>query len=57
MIPFTKIGRHQVVIKSFTETVPQITFLIQKKLWAQVLVGLFLGLLLGMILGPGVGIC
>ncbi len=39
-------------IKSFQETVPQITYLVKKKLWAQVLVGLFLGLILGIILGP-----
>jgi len=31
-------------IKSFQETIPQITFLIKKKLWAQVIFGLFLGL-------------
>lgn len=39
-------------IKSFKYPVPQITYLVKKKLWAQVLVGLFLGLLLGLILGP-----
>jgi Na+/H+-dicarboxylate symporter len=43
-------------IKSFQETVPQITYLIQKKLWAQVLLGLFLGLALGIFLGPETGI-
>ncbi|MFB5630036.1 MAG: dicarboxylate/amino acid:cation symporter [Nitrosopumilaceae archaeon] len=43
-------------IKSFQETVPQITYLIKKKLWAQVLVGLFLGLFLGIFLGPETGI-
>jgi Na+/H+-dicarboxylate symporter len=43
-------------IKSFQETVPQITYLIKKKLWAQVLVGLFLGLSLGILLGPETGI-
>ena len=44
------------VIKSFTYPVPQITYLIKKKLWAQVLVALFLGLLLGIGLGPETGI-
>ena len=43
-------------IKSFQETVPQITYLIKKKLWAQVLLGLFLGLSLGILLGPETGI-
>ncbi len=43
-------------IKSFQETIPQITFLIKKKLWAQVIFGLFLGLLLGIFLGPETGI-
>lgn len=44
------------VIKSFTYPVPQITYLVRKKLWAQVLVGLFLGLLLGFVLGPEAGL-
>ncbi|MDH3618948.1 MAG: dicarboxylate/amino acid:cation symporter, partial [Nitrosopumilus sp.] len=35
---------------------PQITYLVKKKLWAQVLVALFLGLLLGLVLGPEAGI-
>ncbi|KAF6241950.1 dicarboxylate/amino acid:cation symporter, partial [Nitrosopumilus sp. b1] len=39
-------------IKSFEYTVPQLTYLIKSKLWAQVLVGLFLGLLFGLFLGP-----
>ena len=43
-------------IKSFQETIPQITYLIKKKLWAQVLLGLFLGLVLGIFLGPETGI-
>ena len=43
-------------IKSFQYTVPQITYLVKKKLWAQVLVGLFLGLSLGIFLGPETGI-
>ena len=44
------------VIKSFEYPVPQIRYLIKKKLWAQVLVGLFLGLILGIALGPETGI-
>jgi len=44
------------VIKSFKTITPQVTYLIKKKLWAQVLVALFLGLLLGVFLGPEVGI-
>ncbi len=44
------------VIKSFTFTTPQITYLIKKKLWAQVLVALFLGLAVGLFLGPETGI-
>lgn len=44
------------VIRSFGYTIPQITFLVKKKLWAQVLVALFLGLLLGIGLGPEAGI-
>jgi Na+/H+-dicarboxylate symporter len=44
------------VIKSFKYPIPQITYLIKKKLWAQVLFALFCGLVLGLILGPEVGI-
>lgn len=44
------------VIKSFEYTIPQITYLIKKRLWVQVIVGLLLGLLLGVSLGPEVGI-
>ena len=44
------------VIRSFGYAIPQITFLVKKKLWAQVLVALFLGLLLGIGLGPEAGI-
>ncbi|MCV0431120.1 dicarboxylate/amino acid:cation symporter [Nitrosopumilus sp.] len=44
------------VIKSFKFTTPQITYLIKKKLWAQVIIALFLGLALGIVLGPEVGI-
>ncbi|MCV0392714.1 MAG: dicarboxylate/amino acid:cation symporter [Nitrosopumilus sp.] len=44
------------VIRSFKITTPQVTYLIKKKLWAQVIVALFLGLALGIILGPEVGI-
>jgi len=40
------------VIKSFKYPIPQISYLVKKKLWAQVLVGLFLGLVLGLVLGP-----
>ena len=40
------------VIESFKYTIPQITYLVKKKLWAQVLAGLFFGLILGIILGP-----
>ena len=43
-------------IRSFKDPVPQITYLIKKKLWAQVIVALFFGLVLGIILGPEVGI-
>ncbi len=43
-------------IESFKHPYPQITYLIKKKLWAQVLVALFCGLVLGIILGPEVGI-
>ena len=40
------------VLTSFKDPVPQITYLVKKKLWAQVLLGLFCGLLLGVLLGP-----
>jgi len=43
-------------VHSFKYPVPQISYLIKKKLWAQVLVGLFLGLMLGLFLGPEMGI-
>ena len=43
-------------VKSFQYTVPQITYLIKKKLWAQVLCAMFLGLLFGIFLGPETGI-
>jgi Na+/H+-dicarboxylate symporter len=44
------------VIKSFKYPIPQITYLLKKKLWAQVLFALFLGLVFGMIIGPELGI-
>lgn len=44
------------VIRSFTYPIPQVTYLVKKKLWAQVLVGLFLGLVVGMVLGPEAGL-
>jgi Na+/H+-dicarboxylate symporter len=44
------------VIKSFKYVTPQITYLIKKKLWAQVLLALFLGLGFGIFLGPETGI-
>ncbi len=44
------------VIKSFNFRIPEITYLVKKKLWAQVLVALFLGLVLGVALGPEAGI-
>jgi Na+/H+-dicarboxylate symporter len=43
-------------IKSFKYPIPQITYLVKKKLWAQVLFALFLGLVLGVLLGPEMGI-
>ena len=43
------------VIRSFTEPIPQIRYLIKNKLWAQVLVALFVGLLVGLALGPETG--
>lgn len=42
-------------IKSFGFSTPHITYLIKKKLWAQVIVALFLGLALGIVLGPETG--
>jgi Na+/H+-dicarboxylate symporter len=42
-------------IKSFKFSTPQITYLIKKKLWAQVILALFLGLVLGIGLGPETG--
>jgi len=44
------------VLKSFKFHTPQITYLVKKKLWAQVIVALFLGLVFGLFLGPEVGI-
>jgi len=44
------------VSKSFHFQIPQITYLIKKKLWAQVIFALFLGLLFGIFLGPEIGI-
>ena len=44
------------IIKSFGFPTPHITYLIRKKLWAQVLVALFLGLVFGILLGPEAGI-
>ena len=43
------------VIRSFTQPIPQIRYLIKNKLWAQVLVALFIGLLVGLALGPETG--
>ena len=43
------------VISSFKYPVPQITYLVKKKLWAQVLVALCLGLVVGLLLGPEAG--
>ena len=42
-------------IRSFTQSIPQIRYLVKKKLWAQVLVSLFVGLLVGLALGPETG--
>ena len=42
-------------VKSFKYSVPQVTYLVKKKLWAQVLVALFFGLLVGLSLGPETG--
>lgn len=44
------------VIESFKYPIPQITYLVKKKLWAQVLFALFLGLVVGVILGPEIGL-
>ncbi len=41
--------------RSFTQPIPQIRYLIKNKLWAQVLVALFIGLLVGLALGPETG--
>ena len=41
--------------RSFTHPIPQVTYLIKKKLWAQVLFALFVGLLVGLVLGPETG--
>ena len=41
--------------RSFTYPIPQVTYLIKKKLWAQVLFALFMGLLVGLVLGPETG--
>ena len=43
------------VLKSFKYPIPQISYLVKKKLWAQVLVALFLGLMVGLALGPEAG--
>ena len=42
-------------IKSFKYPIPQISYLIKKKLWAQVMFALFVGLLVGLALGPETG--
>ncbi|QUC65276.1 dicarboxylate/amino acid:cation symporter [Nitrosopumilus sp. K4] len=42
-------------IVSFKHPIPQITYLVKKKLWAQVILALFLGLVLGVVLGPEAG--
>ena len=42
-------------IRSFTHPIPQIRYLVKNKLWAQVLVALFVGLLVGLALGPETG--
>ena len=43
-------------VKSFQYTVPQISYLLKTKLWAQVLFAMFLGLSFGIFLGPETGI-
>ncbi len=40
------------ILKSFQYTVPQITYLVKTKLWAQVIFALFLGLVFGIFMGP-----
>ncbi|MEK9682838.1 MAG: dicarboxylate/amino acid:cation symporter [Nitrosopumilus sp.] len=42
-------------IRSFTQSIPQLSYLVKKKLWAQVLFALFVGLLVGLVLGPETG--
>lgn len=44
------------ILKSFQYTVPQITYLVKTKLWAQVLFALFLGLVFGIFMGPEMNI-
>ena len=44
------------VVRSFKHPIPQLTYLIKNKLWAQVLFALFLGLVAGIILGPEMGL-
>jgi len=44
------------VLQSFKYPIPQITYLVKKKLWAQVSVALFFGLIVGLVLGPELGI-
>lgn len=44
------------VIRSFEYPHPYITHLIKTRLWAQVLLGLFLGLVFGILLGPETGL-
>ena len=43
-------------IRSFKYPIPHITYLLKKKLWAQVILGLVLGLALGLVLGPEAGL-
>lgn len=43
-------------INSFKYPIPHITYLLKKKLWAQVIFGLILGLALGLVLGPEAGL-
>ncbi|AFS83267.1 dicarboxylate/amino acid:cation symporter [Candidatus Nitrosopumilus sediminis] len=43
-------------LKSFKYPIPHVTYLVKRKLWAQVLFALFLGLITGMVLGPEFGI-
>lgn len=44
------------ILKSFQYTVPQITYLVKTKLWAQVIFALFLGLVFGIFMGPEMNI-